>query len=282
MAGLPFLLPLTNNPILVGGLSFGVGLLFGMILGWFLYQMFQRWWGRRYQYILDLFSKATLIGIIDDVKENKLELVPLVPLKPGLYVSISRDLPYVVFTNPNAKPRWSFLLGKPILYGISWDIYATAVDPKLLAPFGIAKLTLKVDELDYEVGNEAQLNKLIEALIKKISEGASGEVAIGPDMKLGIMYDIPALVRSLLSLIKNIGSASFVEIQETSQTALELAQYAQRSAYIQLARQTTWLKFALIMLILVGMLALIAAVLLPMLPHLMGAATHAIPIAHAR
>jgi len=265
MAGIP-IMPFAPTSLPVMVMTFLIGMLVGGFLGFMGYNWFMKMMGKKYQNVIDMMIRAPVIGIIDDVKENRREIVPLQPLKKGLYVSIDKNNPMVVFTTPATQPAWSFTFGKPIIYGISAGLYALAIDPKLFAPFGIVGLSLDIDAVKIDISQQGGLNLLKEQLLKKLGQQGTIEIPVGPDMKLCIAYDIVPLIRSLLSLISHLGNAVFLSVQETSQVALELAQYAQRSAVIEVAKKTAWYRFLIVLLILgVGIVLLF----LLLAPHIM-------------
>lgn len=251
-----------------------VGTLLGGILGW----VGARWWSRmttpRYIQYMELLMKAPMIGIIYDVKEDRLEPVPLQPLKHGVYVSLDRQNPMIAFTHPATTPKWSWRLGKPILLGISAGMYALALDPKILAPFGIAGLSLELDALKHDISSQSGLAMLKEQLVKKLAQMGNIEIPIGPDIKLAITYHVPALLRALLSTIAHFGNAIFTSTQETSQVALELAQYAQRASAIELAKRSSLFRMIITMLVLGAGLAIMFMLLVPMIGHLAGGMVH--------
>ena len=237
----------------------------GFLGGMFLYHIYMSQLYKRMKDLQNILYRGQIIGIVDDVSEDRIELVPLVPLRKGIYVSTFTNYPLIVFVPSTATPRWSLIFGKPILYVIAFKLYGAAFDPRLLTPFGIAKIGLQLPSFDCSDNIFNCVDRLVEELYKYLGEKTI-TLKISPDIRLGIAYNIPKIIRALLATVGQIGTTTFQQIQETSQLALELTRYMQRMAGVSLAQKQTFYRFLLAALIIGGSLILIFLILMGTMP----------------
>ncbi len=246
--------PLGMSGTLVGAASL-IMFFIGFMIG---YYWCSRVALRRASALAATIARGQVVAIVDDLSEDRIEVVPLISFKKGVFLSAIQTYPLVVFVPPNITYRMSLFFGKPIIYVVAFKVFGSAIDLRKLSAFGLARLSIQIGEWECRDNVVNCLNDLVQRLAEYVgSEGAGAPITITPDIRIGLGFDIPRLIKMLMHNVGEIGSTILTQIQETSQMALELARQMQRYVGLQVAEKTAWFRLIIMILIVAAFVGLL-------------------------
>jgi len=246
--------------------TLAMGVCIGLFVGWIISMLWYRMTRLRVETLFARITRAQYVAFVDDLNEGRKEIIPIAIAKEGVYFSLEPNYPLIILVPPGVQPTYSSLLGKPVIDVVSGRLYGFAIDKKVLASLGIASVSFKVSAWECSENIIECVDRLIYELYKYIEKGGSSEIVINPDIRIGIAYRIPTIIKNMVSLLNYFVYATLTGFQEVVKGVDEFVKYQQRRLALLVGQRTQLLRWLLIFLLVGGIIGLMFMIFGAQLP----------------
>ncbi|MEM4958373.1 MAG: hypothetical protein QXX12_00685 [Nanopusillaceae archaeon] len=198
--------------------GFGFGLFIGILI-----QVFRT----NRDPLLGPLMRSNIVGISYDVDQNTIDLVPLEHVARGVYFSMDTKNPMIVMKPEDVVTVPMSRMRKNALLLVSKKPHGMAVSPETLAKIGIVSISLGKDVKEKFSNRELSHRAYIELIseLLKLSKDYVGEIKVSQDLKLGISFNIPEVVKAMMSILVSLSLASIEGLKDNLLSARAFLEY---------------------------------------------------------
>lgn len=240
-----------------------VGLAVFLVMGLYAWFMIPHIFGRRAQ----KKSFASLVKVSPpktydfitytiDAVDKRITKDYYVKISESLYVSTNLSTPSFLYIPENTE-TYLCMDGKSLVpCGLAYreGLLTILVDPRLAATHDLARASGLISM------DETELDKLLSTLYKK-GEKKMQEVAVAPDTRIGVVFDVRNLIKSYLAVLRSADDM-MIHFLKTANQSESIERFMKAAARLQETR-LSWLRW-------VSMLVMFAAVAIALVAIVLG------------